>query len=48
MDIKNYKETRFSAVTGVTPVTFHEMPEKLKSTYAKAHLLFDFVLSTRD
>ena len=36
-NIKNYKETRFRAVTGVTIVTFHAMPEELKSAYAKAH-----------
>jgi hypothetical protein len=32
MDIKNYKETRLGAVTRITPVTFHTMPEELKST----------------
>ena len=36
-NIKNYKEARFRAVTGVTPATFAVMLEVIKDAYAQAH-----------
>ena len=36
-NIKNYNESSFRLVTGVTPVTFHAMLEVVKKAYAQAH-----------
>ena len=35
--IKNYKETDFRAVTGVTPTTFKAMLEVVNTAYSEAH-----------
>jgi hypothetical protein len=36
-NIKNYSETRFRTVTGVTPKTFEAMLQGVKTAYANAH-----------
>jgi len=35
--IKDYKETEFRAITGVTPATFRAMLEEVNEAYAQAH-----------
>ena len=36
-NIKNYKDTTFRQVTGVTPATFHVMLEAVKTAYGETH-----------
>ena len=36
-NIKEYNETRFKQVTGVTPATFHAMLEVVKAAYIETH-----------
>ena len=35
--VKNYSESKFKTVTGVTPATFNAMCEVLKAAYEEAH-----------